>query len=133
MTNFKCILQNDETDCGPACLAAIFRKYGLKVTIAKIRDIAGTDRQGTNAHGLVKVIEHFGFQQKVVEADKNDYISKFSNISQVSDVSETTINGSTAYTYNFHYKDYQPFQPCPVAKVQSKHYQHQQPYLLYQQ
>ena len=52
MNKFKCILQNDETDCGPACLAAIFRKYGLKVTIAKIRDIAGTDRQGTNAHGL---------------------------------------------------------------------------------
>lgn len=71
MYNFKCILQNDETDCGPACLAAIFRKYGLKVSIAKIRDIAGTDRQGTSAYGLVKVIEHYGFQQKVVEADKN--------------------------------------------------------------
>ena len=71
MTNFKCILQNDETDCGPACLAAIFRKYNLKVSIAKIRDIAGTDRQGTSAYGLVKVIEHFGFQQKVVEADKS--------------------------------------------------------------
>lgn len=70
MNKFKCILQNDETDCGPACLDAIFRKYGLKVSIAKIRDIAGTDRQGTNAHGLVKVIKHFGFQQKVVEADK---------------------------------------------------------------
>ncbi len=35
----KCILQNDETDCGPACLVAIFGKYGLKVSIAKIRDI----------------------------------------------------------------------------------------------
>ena len=65
MQKFKCILQNDETDCGPACLAAIFRKYGLKVTIAKIRDIAGTDRQGTSAYGLVKAIEHYGFQQKV--------------------------------------------------------------------
>ncbi len=71
MQKFKCILQNDETDCGPACLAAIFGKYGLKVSIAKIRDIAGTDRQGTSAYGLVKVIEHFGFQQKVVEADKS--------------------------------------------------------------
>ena len=71
MTKFKCISQNDETDCGPACLAAIFGKYGLKVSIAKIRDIAGTDRQGTSAYGLVKVIEHFGFQQKVVEVDKS--------------------------------------------------------------
>ena len=76
MNKFKCILQNDETDCGLACLAAIFRKHGLKVTIAKIRDIAGTDRQGTNAHGLVKVIEHFGFQQKVVEADKSVLTNK---------------------------------------------------------
>lgn len=76
MIRFKCILQNDETDCGPACLAAIFRKYGLKVTIAKIRDIAGTDRQGTSAYGLVKVIEHFGFQQKVVETDKESLTSK---------------------------------------------------------
>lgn len=76
MCNFKCILQNDETDCGPACLAAIFKKYNLKVSIAKIRDIAGTDRQGANAHGLVKVIEHFGFQQKVVEADKSVLTNK---------------------------------------------------------
>ena len=76
MIRFKCILQNDETDCGLACLAAIFRKYGLKVTIANIRDIACTDRQGINAHGLVKVIEHFGFQQKVVEADKSVLTNK---------------------------------------------------------
>lgn len=76
MIRFKCILQNDETDCGPACLAAIFRKYGLKVSIAKIRDIAGTDRQGTSAYGLVKTIEHYGFQQKVVEADKSVLMPK---------------------------------------------------------
>lgn len=76
MNIFKCILQDDETDCGLACLAAIFKKYNLKVTIAKIRDIAGTDRQGTNVHGLVKVIEHFGFQQKVVEADKSVLMPK---------------------------------------------------------
>lgn len=76
MFKLKCILQNDETDCGPACLAAIFGKYGLKVSIAKIRDIAGTDRQGTSACGLVKVIEHYGFEQKVVEADKNALTQK---------------------------------------------------------
>lgn len=76
MFKLKCILQNDETDCGPACLAAIFGKYGLKVSIAKIRDIAGTDSQGTSACGLVKVIEHYGFEQKVVEADKNALTQK---------------------------------------------------------
>uniref|UniRef100_UPI003AB8583E peptidase domain-containing ABC transporter n=1 Tax=Holdemanella porci TaxID=2652276 RepID=UPI003AB8583E len=34
------------------------------------------DRQGTSAYGLVKVIEHFGFQQKVVETDKESLTSK---------------------------------------------------------
>lgn len=53
-----------------------FGKYGLKVSIAKIRDIAGTDRQGTSAYGLVKAIEHYGFQQKVVKADKESLTSK---------------------------------------------------------
>lgn len=76
MRKFRCILQNDETDCGPACLAAIFQKYKLKVSIATIRDIAGTDRQGTSAYGLVKVIEYYGFQQKVVDADKTALTSK---------------------------------------------------------
>ena len=76
MCKFRYILQNDETDCGPACLAAIFRNYGLKVSIAKIRDIAGTDRQGTSAYGLVKVIEHYGFEEKVVETDKNALTQK---------------------------------------------------------
>ena len=54
MNYFKCIEQNDETDCGPACLAAIFRKYGLKLSIAKIRELAATDREGTSAYGLIK-------------------------------------------------------------------------------
>lgn len=70
MIRFKCILQNDETDCGPACLAAIFGKYGLKVSIAKIRDIAGTDRQGTSAYGLVKVISILAFSKKLLKRIK---------------------------------------------------------------
>ncbi len=41
---------------------------------------------------------------KFIEGDKNDYISKFSNISNVSDIAETTVLDQTAYTYNFHYK-----------------------------
>ena len=51
---FKSIQQNDETDCGPACLAAIFKKYGQKLSIAKIRELAATDREGTSAYGLIK-------------------------------------------------------------------------------
>lgn len=71
MFGFKYSQQNDETDCGPACIASIFKKYGLKVSIATIRDIAGTDRQGTSIYGLTKVFDYYGYQHKVVETTKN--------------------------------------------------------------
>lgn len=42
---------------------------------------------------------------KFVDADKNDYISKFSNINQVSDINEYTVCGLPAYNCHFNYKD----------------------------
>lgn len=42
---------------------------------------------------------------KFIEADKNDYISKFSNISQVSDITETLVCENKAYNYHFYYKN----------------------------
>ena len=41
--------------------------------------------------------------KKYIEADKNDYISKFSNISDVSEITETTVNNLHAYNYHFNY------------------------------
>lgn len=43
---------------------------------------------------------------KLIEYDKNDYISKFPDISQVSDINQLTIQSLPAYNYNFYYKDY---------------------------
>ncbi len=42
---------------------------------------------------------------KFIEADKNDYISKFTNINQVSDISEYTFQGLHAYNYHFNYQE----------------------------
>lgn len=43
--------------------------------------------------------------QKYIEADKNYYISKFSNISQVSEISEYTLQSLPVYNYHFYYKE----------------------------
>ena len=51
---YCCIKQHDITDCGAACLATISKQYG-------IREVAGTDKQGTNAYGVVKAAEQLGF------------------------------------------------------------------------
>ncbi|ADQ04738.1 peptidase C39 bacteriocin processing [Caldicellulosiruptor owensensis OL] len=57
---YYCVKQHDITDCAAASIATICLQYGKEVSIAKIREIAGTDRFGTTAYGIVKVVEHFG-------------------------------------------------------------------------
>ena len=69
MKKFYCILQHDITDCGAACIATISKQHGLKMPIAQIREIAGTDTKGTSAYGIVKAAENLGFMAKAVKGN----------------------------------------------------------------
>ena len=71
------IKQYDMTDCGAACLATICKQYGFKTPITKIREIAGTDTQGTNAYGVIKAAEKLGFSAKGVKGDQEAFFSEF--------------------------------------------------------
>jgi len=64
--------QYDITDCGAACLATVARQYGLKIPITRIREVAGTDKKGTNVYGVVKAAEQLGFTAKGVKVDVSD-------------------------------------------------------------
>ena len=74
---YYCIKQHDMTDCGAACIATVSKKYGLKMPISKIREVAGTDKQGTNAAGMIKAAEKLGFTAKAVKGDQNAFFSEF--------------------------------------------------------
>lgn len=74
MKNYYCIKQHDYKDCGCACLATICKTYGLKHPISKIREVAGTDKKGTSALGVIKAAEKLGFSAKGVKANKPEDI-----------------------------------------------------------
>lgn len=74
---YYCIKQHDITDCGAACLATISKQNGYKIGITKIREVAGTDKQGTNAYGIIKAAEQLGFSAKGVKGDKEAFFSEF--------------------------------------------------------
>ena len=57
---YYCIKQHDITDCGAACLATICKQNGYKTGITQIREVAGTDKQGTNAYGVINAAEQLG-------------------------------------------------------------------------
>ena len=74
---YYCIKQHDITDCGAACIATICKQNGYKIGITKIREVAGTDKQGTNAYGVIKAAEQLGFSAKGVKGDKEAFFSEF--------------------------------------------------------
>lgn len=74
---YYCIKQHDITDCGAACLATICKQNGYKIGITRIREVAGTDKQGTNAYGVIKAAEQLGFSAKGVKGNKEAFFSEF--------------------------------------------------------
>lgn len=71
---YCCIKQHDITDCGPACICTIARKYGLKIPISKLREITGTDSEGTSVYGIVEAAKSLGFSAKAVKVFNNEEI-----------------------------------------------------------
>lgn len=65
------------TDCGAACLATIAKQNGYSISISKIREVAGTDKQGTNAYGVIKAAEQLGFSAKGVKGNADAFFSEF--------------------------------------------------------
>ncbi|MDO5607496.1 MAG: peptidase domain-containing ABC transporter [Capnocytophaga sp.] len=61
------VKQHDIRDCGAACLASVGAYHGIKMPIAKIRQLCHTDTRGTNALGMVQGLEQMGFHSKGVK------------------------------------------------------------------
>jgi len=70
--SYYCIKQHDITDCAAACLATIAKHYDLEMPITQIREIAGTDKRGTNALGVIKAAKELGFEAKGVKGEPDD-------------------------------------------------------------
>ncbi|MFT2139152.1 peptidase domain-containing ABC transporter [Bacillus cereus] len=95
---FTCIKQNDLKDCGPACLAMISRYYGLTMPISKIREIAGTDLQGTNIKGLIEAGERLGFEVKGVKATNKNALEEI----QLPAIAHIVVNGGLLHYVVIH-------------------------------
>jgi len=58
------ISQRDITDCGAACLVSVAAYYHLQLPVTRVRQYAGTDKQGTTILGLIEAAEQLNFQAK---------------------------------------------------------------------
>lgn len=95
---YYCVKQHDITDCGAACLATICKQKGYRVGITKIREVAGTDTEGTNAFGVIKAAEHLGFSARGVRGDKEDLYADF----PLPCIAHMTVNGNLLHYVVIH-------------------------------
>jgi ABC-type bacteriocin transporter len=61
------VKQHDITDCGAACLASVAAHYKSQLPIARIRQLASTDKKGTNVLGMIEAAGKIGFTAKGVK------------------------------------------------------------------
>lgn len=71
MTAYKrtFVPQIDARDCGVAALASIAKFYGSDYSLAHLRELAKTNKEGTTALGIVKAAQEIGFETRAIQAD----------------------------------------------------------------
>ncbi|MDR1260447.1 MAG: peptidase domain-containing ABC transporter [Oscillospiraceae bacterium] len=70
------LIQHDSCDCAAACLTMICDYFGLKASMAKVREIIGTDKSGTSGLGLVKGYKTLGFNVNAVKTKEKQNLNK---------------------------------------------------------
>ncbi|MGL9861269.1 ATP-binding cassette, subfamily C, bacteriocin exporter [Enterococcus sp. DIV0564] len=73
---FQFVQQQDEKDCGVACLSMILKYYKTDIPIHKLRDLSGTDLEGTSAFGLKKTFENLSFDCMAIQGDSEIWKEK---------------------------------------------------------
>ncbi|MEW4526286.1 peptidase domain-containing ABC transporter [Maioricimonas sp. JC845] len=65
---YRVIRQEEQSDCGAAALATVALHHRQRVGLHALRDLAGTDQEGTNLLGLAEAAERLGFVAHAVHA-----------------------------------------------------------------
>lgn len=65
-------LQLEKSDCGVACLLSIIKFYGSTNTLEKLRELNGTNPQGTTLLGLYQVANQLGFAAEGVKINSSN-------------------------------------------------------------
>lgn len=98
---YKCVKQHDDTDCAAACIVTICKQKGYNVGIAQIREIAGTDRRGTNVFGVVTALEKLGFRTKAVKTKQINF-NIFNEKISLPCIAHVIVNGSLLHYVVIH-------------------------------
>lgn len=73
------IKQHDNRDCGVACMATIFRYYGLNIPLIKVREKMKVDKNGSSLYAISRCAEEFNFVTEVLEGTFSELEEEINN------------------------------------------------------
>ena len=89
---YKVILQQEEKDCGVACLAMLCHYFGVSnISLAIIKNFAHTDRDGNSIYSLIYAAEKLNMEGDAFEAEYDDF---FNGEIQLPAIVHTFVDGS---------------------------------------
>lgn len=68
MFQFPKLIQRNQMDCGPTCLAMITRYYGKQFNTEKLRELTEIGKDGVNILGISDAAEKIGFRTQALQA-----------------------------------------------------------------
>lgn len=68
--SYFCEKQHDISDCAAACLVTIARYHGYHIRVARARELAETDLNGTNIDGIIRAANEIGLEADAVRANE---------------------------------------------------------------
>src|SRR5687768_4354793 len=95
----RLLLQKDVADCGVVCLQNILREYNVELSLEKLREMSGTDAEGTTLLGLYQAALDLGFRANGAEA---------TSLAQLSEVKHPCILHLTLENRHYHYVIFYP-------------------------
>ncbi|KEY47221.1 peptide ABC transporter ATP-binding protein [Streptococcus equinus] len=69
MWRYKYVSQIDMRDCGVAALASVAKHYGSHFSLAHLRELAKTSKEGTTALGIIEATKKIGFETRAIQAN----------------------------------------------------------------
>lgn len=70
---FKCIFQQNQSECGVACLSMVLSEHKIENCFSEIKTVTDTNDKGTSFIGLINAAEHFGLKAEALEGSLKDF------------------------------------------------------------
>lgn len=114
---YKYVPQIDRRDCGVAALSMVIKSFGSNYSLAKLRELTKTEKEGTSALGIVKAAQKLNFETQAIRGDMELFNLKEVNYPFIAHIIQNNRNLHYVVVYKAKKKYLIVANPDPKVKI----------------